>query len=114
MTYIFRWRVVFLSAFFLVFGLAVLPPAYGLFLQDKNSTLSIDPTTQHGMYDWVIDGVNLAPVIGAVGGDDDYRQWFWYRVGNTAEASIDTLTLATAGTTDANFDGFADTAFLRY
>jgi hypothetical protein len=89
--------------------------AHGLlFLQDQNSTVAIDPSTQHGMYDWIIDGNNLAPVYGAAGGDDDYRQWFWYRVGATAEASIDTLPLAVAGASDSNFDGFNDKAFLRY
>jgi hypothetical protein len=114
MTYRNLGRVVLFSAFFLVLGLVVLPPTYGLLIQDSNSTLSIDPTTQHGVYDWIIDGVNLAPVYGALGGDDDYRQWFWYRVGNNPEASIDTLTLDVAAASDANFDGTNDTAFLRY
>jgi hypothetical protein len=71
--------------------------AYGLLvLTDQNSSVAIDPSSQHGMFDWIIDGVNLAPVYGAAGGDDDYRQWFWYRVGETPEASIDTLTLNSA------------------
>jgi hypothetical protein len=89
--------------------------AYGLlFLQDQNSSVTIDPNSQHGMFDWIIDGVNLAPVYGAVGGDDDYRQWFWYRVGNTPEASIDTLNLNSALAYASPPTGPINTAYLSY
>jgi PEP-CTERM motif len=83
-------------------------------LLDGNSTLKIDltPGAQLGLVDWVIDGVNLLPAAG--GGRSDYRQWFWYRVGATPEASLDSLPLSFAGTSDANFDGNPDTAFMRY
>jgi hypothetical protein len=108
-------RRVVLAAVVLVVFLGMSATSHALlFLQDLNSTVAIDPATQHGMYDWIIDGNNLAPVIGAVGGDDDYRQWFWYRIGATPEASVDTLTLNVAGVSDSNFDGFNDKAFLRY
>lgn len=82
-------------------------------LLDGNSTLKIDltPGAQFGLVDWVIDGVNLLP---AAGGRGDYRQWFWYRVGATPEASLDSLPLSLAGTSDANFDGNPDTAFMRF
>ena len=81
-------------------------------LQDGNSTVSIDVDSQHGLFDWTTDGVNLAPVVG--GGNTDYRQWFWYRVGNTPEASIDTLARGLTGTSDGNGDGNPDTAIVNY
>jgi hypothetical protein len=49
-------------------------------LTDGNSTANVDTGSQWGMNDWVVDGTHLL-----------YQQWFWYRVGNGAEASIDTL-----------------------
>lgn len=51
-------------------------------LADGNSTMSVDSGSQSGMYNWNIDGT-----------DQIFQQWFWYRVGNGAEASIDTLPL---------------------
>jgi hypothetical protein len=45
-----------------------------------NSTALIDSSTQRGMYQWQVDGVNQL-----------YQQWFWYRIGGNPEASIDTL-----------------------
>jgi len=81
-------------------------------LQDGNAAVSIDVDSQHGLFDWTTDGVNIAPVFG--GGINDYRQWFWYRVGNTPEASIDSLLRGVTGTTDANFDGNPDTAVVNY
>lgn len=54
-------------------------------LTDDNSTVVIDPHSQWGADAWVVDGV-----------DQLYQQWFWYRIGDTAEASIDTLTVSHA------------------
>lgn len=71
-------------------------------LTDDNSTAVINPAST-GMVDWTVDGV-----------DHLNQQWFWYRVGDTAEASIDTLALIVGGTTDTNFDGDDDTLYLRY
>src|SRR6266436_1751976 len=87
-------------------------PAVILNLQDGNSTVAIDVDSQHGLFDWKTDGVNLAPTAG--GGINDYRQWFWYRVGANPEQSVDTLTRGTTGVTDANFNGLPDTAFVSY
>ena len=76
----------------------------GIFtLIDDNSSASIDTATQAGMYDWLVDGT-----------DHMYQQWFWYRVGNTAEASVDTLPIAAEGTSDVNFNGDPDALFVRY
>ena len=51
-----------------------------IILTDSNSTVLIDPASQDGMYDWKLDGIDVM-----------YQQWFWFRVGNTAEHSIDTI-----------------------
>lgn len=51
-------------------------------LEDNNSTVVIDSASSSGMSEWTVDGT-----------DQLYKQWFWYRVGDTAEASIDTLPL---------------------
>jgi hypothetical protein len=53
-------------------------------LTDQNSVVRIDSASQAGMFDWEVDGV-----------DQMFQQWFWYRIGNTAEASIDTISAAT-------------------
>ena len=86
--------------------------AVTLNLADGNSSVSIDLSSERGLYDWKDDGVNLAPAAG--GGVLDYRQWFWYRLGSNPEASIDTLTLGVNGVTDANFNGSPDTGFVSY
>jgi hypothetical protein len=51
-------------------------------LNDDNARVFIDPHSQSGAFDWFVD-------------TQDYlaQQWLWYRVGSTAESSIDTLTL---------------------
>jgi hypothetical protein len=72
-------------------------------LTDDNSTALIDDSSSAGMSNWTIDGTNHM-----------FQQWFWYRVGDTAEASIDTLVLIVGGATDTDFDGDDDTLYLRY
>lgn len=62
---------------------ALSPPANAnpYVLTSGNSSASIDPASQAGMFNWTTDGVSLL-----------YQQWFWYRVGSTGgEASLDTL-----------------------
>lgn len=83
--------------------LAQAAPTYGL--QDGNSLAYWDltPGAQAGMYSWTVDGVQ-----------QDFQQWFWYRIGNTAESSFDTLPLTTSGVTDTNFNGQYDTLFAKY
>ena len=72
-------------------------------LTDDNSTAVIDDASSAGMSNWTTDGTNHM-----------FQQWFWYRVGNTPEASIDTLVLIIGAVTDTNFDGDDDTLYLRY
>jgi hypothetical protein len=103
------WLLVFV---FVLIGMGGTADAVTLGLADGNSSASIDLSSEHGLFDWTVDGVNLAPTGG--GGVLDYRQWFWYRIGSNPEASIDTLTLGVNGVTDANFNGNPDTAFVSY
>jgi hypothetical protein len=49
-------------------------------LVDNNSVANINLTSARGMYEWFVQGQNQMA-----------QQWFWYRVGNTPEASIDTI-----------------------
>lgn len=72
-------------------------------LTDDNSFVSFDTTSQAGAFEWNVDGVNQL-----------YQQWFWYRVGQTAEQSIDTLAIGVQGIIDSNFDGDPETLFVRY
>ena len=72
-------------------------------LIDDNSTAIIDDGSSAGVGTWTIDGT-----------DHMFQQWFWYRIGNTAEASIDTLAFIVGGVTDTNLDGDDDTLYLRY
>jgi len=113
-TFVFRNQIrntllVFVCALMAMGGTA---HAVVLGLQDGNATVSIDVDSQHGLFDWTTDGVNIAPVFG--GGINDYRQWFWYRVGNNPEQSIDTLARGITGVTDGNLDGNPDTAIVNY
>lgn len=49
-------------------------------LTHNNSTAIVDPDTNAGMHTWEVDG-----------SDQLFQQWFWYRVGNNPEDSIDTI-----------------------
>jgi hypothetical protein len=49
-------------------------------LTNRNSAAAIDVGTQLGQFTWTVDGVNQLA-----------KQWFWYRIGNAPEASIDTM-----------------------
>lgn len=56
-------------------------------LSDLNSTAKLDALSQSGMYQWTVDGQNQLN-----------QQWFWFRVGNAAEASINTISTPTITT----------------
>jgi hypothetical protein len=60
-------------------------------LSSANSTATIQPNSQNGMNSWVVDGVNQLN-----------QQWFWYALGNTAPASIDTISPAAVTPSGAN------------
>ena len=88
-----------------VVSLLCVAPAQGTLytLIDDNSTAIIDDGSSAGVGTWTIDGTNHM-----------FQQWFWYRVGNNPEASIDTLAFIVGGVTDTNFDGDDDTLYVRY
>jgi hypothetical protein len=49
-------------------------------LSDGNSTISLDLSSQAGMTAWNVNGISQVA-----------QEWFWFRVGNNAEASINTI-----------------------
>ena len=49
-------------------------------LIDNNSTAQISTGSQAGMFNWSVDGQNQLA-----------QQWFWYRIGDNPEHSIDTI-----------------------
>jgi len=53
-------------------------------MTDGNSSASIDPTSQAGMFNWSVNGQNQL-----------YQQWFWYRIGSNPDQSIDTISAPT-------------------
>jgi len=73
-------------------------------LMDDNSSISVDTGGGAGINTWTVDAITHLET-----------QWFWYRTGTmTDEASISTLALTTTGATDSNFDGNAETAYMKY
>ncbi len=73
------------------------------FIQDINSTAEFSYTTQHGMFSWVVDGT-----------EHMCQQWFWYRIGDSAKESIDTLTYVIGGVSDPDFDNDYENVYLKY
>ena len=75
-------------------------------IADENSEAWIDPDSDFGMFEWLIDDTNHLN-----------QQWFWYRVGDSdPEASVDTLTLDAQGTWGSPFDADPadENAYVRY
>jgi hypothetical protein len=63
----------------------------GVTLADLNSTVTMDPYSQAGVNQWLVDGTSALK-----------QQWFWYRVGSVAEKSIDTLGVPVITSTASN------------
>jgi large repetitive protein len=61
--------------------------AEAIILTDGNSSAVIDPTSQFGMSSWTVDNVDLM-----------YQQWFWYRVGGSAELPVNQYSIDTIST----------------
>jgi hypothetical protein len=61
--------------------------AQGQTLTSGNSTATINPLNQSGWNSWVVDGQTQINPTAPTG------QWFWYSVGSSPTASIDTLAL---------------------
>jgi len=67
-------------------------------LTDLNSVAQINTSSQAGMFNWSVDGVNQL-----------FQQWFWYGIGTgTGQSSIDTISAPTIVTPNAY------TAYLTY
>lgn len=72
-------------------GMATVAGANLITLTDGNSTVTLNPDSQSGVNSWIVDGTSQL-----------YQQWFWYRIGDTAEQSIDTLSSAVVELTGLN------------
>lgn len=85
-----------LSIKFLAIGLlcAAGSAAHAVTLTDGNSGVVVNPASQAGVSDWTVDGT-----------DHLTQQWFWYRVDNDPESSIDTLQIIGTQLSDADNDG---------
>lgn len=60
-------------------------------LIDGNTKVQIDPESPAGMYTWQVGNAD-----GANGVDHMAQQWFWFRVADNPEQSIDSLSLDSA------------------
>jgi hypothetical protein len=78
----------------MVLALFAGPANATLTLSSGNSTATIDPSSQAGMYNWTVNGVNQL-----------YQQWFWYALGTGSDQSIDTLGPPISA---ASLNGFGD------
>jgi hypothetical protein len=83
---------------------AGLANAQAVVLEDGNSRATFaDLSSAAGMNNWFVDGV-----------DHLFQQWFWYRIGATAEAPINTLGLVGHVVSNTNFDPRPDTLVANY
>lgn len=78
-------RIVSLSAVLLVSGVLILPsegqtPVNPVMMSDGNTMAMVDVASAMGMYQWNVGGQNQLN-----------KQWFWYRVGDGQQYSIDTM-----------------------
>jgi len=84
----------------------------GYVLQDDNSLVTVN-FAGYGVERWDVDGVSH---LGDEG--DESLQWFWWRVGDTAEEQVNSMTLTfdepASGATDRDGDGLDDQAYLVY
>jgi hypothetical protein len=71
-------------------------------LIDNNSVVDFDTSSQLNSQNWLVEGV-----------DQLHQQAFWYRVGNAAEQSLDTVPHL-ANAVNANFNPGLDTLNIRY
>ncbi len=95
--------VCFLVTIFLTFALRTQAQT----MSSGNSTATVNPTSQSGLYSWTIDG---AQDLNVYTPNPPPGEWFWYAVGtpggtsppSTAPASIDTLALTSDTQPTAN------------
>lgn len=68
------------AGFLLVAAAPQFAHAITITLADQNSIALFSPDTQAGQFSWTVDGTNQIA-----------QQWFWYRIGNAPEQSIDAI-----------------------
>ena len=83
MTKTMRWMMLAAVVAFLV-SAPFTASAEIITLADDNSMARIDPRSQRGMYDWIIDGNDIM-----------FQQWFWYRIGEEDQQSVNTISSPT-------------------
>ncbi len=76
-----RYFPIAFAVILLVLGLGSVQ-ATTVTLSDNNSSVVIDLTSQMGANHWLVDGTNQL-----------YQQWYWFGIGDSPLASVDTLTL---------------------
>jgi len=76
-----RFMTISFTMLLLMFGLGS-AWATTVTLTDGNSSFAVSLDTQAGAFQWLMDGTNQL-----------YQEWFWYRIGNGAQQSIDSLPL---------------------
>jgi hypothetical protein len=100
-------RTIFVAVLAIVGISALLAPnvSAGTFtLTDGNSSTLFETDSEGNQVNWLVDGE-----------DQVFVQGFWYRVGSSGgESAVSTLPHPVEGVTDTNFDGNADTLFVRY
>ena len=72
-------------------------------LSDLNSTATFDTQSSAGQFSWLVDGVEQIAT-----------QWFWYRLGNNPEQSVDALGQTNISVLDTNFNPGVDKLTVQY
>lgn len=83
------------AALVLTFGLALAPANAIDTLTSGNSTVRIDPTSQAGVFDWTVDGL-----------DQLFQQAWFVGVGTAPQRSIDTISAAQTTTLTNTFAAY--------
>lgn len=72
-------------------------------LVDNNSSIEVDTNASTNSYGWMVDNVTHL-----------FEQSFWYRVGNAAESSLNSVADKQTNASDTNFNPGLDTLNVRY
>ncbi|MFW6146601.1 MAG: PEP-CTERM sorting domain-containing protein [Planctomycetota bacterium] len=89
-----------------VLAVTVAADASPMTIEDRNTTLCVDPDSKHGIASWCVDGTHHLA-----------KEWFWFRFeGVGAETPLDALDLIDTQLTDTNtlIDDRADTLTAYY
>ena len=82
------WVILFTTAFFA----PNLLHADTITVTHNNSSITVDPSDDAGLYEWIVDGVNNMS-----------QSWFWFRIGDAGpESPLNSLNLILAETPNPN------------